>query len=126
MTTLRRCLALTLLALLLATPSAWAGADRKTGSITTNGDIVALQALNSTMGALQITGTWTGTIQFEATLDGSTWVSVAGTPAGGGAAVTSTTANGAWTFAGAFALVRLRASAAMTGTAVTTLLVLIP
>jgi len=45
--------------------------------------------------ALQIWGTWAGTVTFQASNDGSTWVSVAGwSTATGVAAVATTTANG--------------------------------
>jgi len=60
-------------------------------------------------------------VQFEGTLDGSTYVSILGTPSTGGAAVSSATANGTWTFSGAYTLVQVRASAAMTGTLTPTL-----
>lgn len=45
--------------------------------------------------AIQLTGTFTATIQFECSIDGGkTWNSLAMTPAAGGAAVTSATAPG--------------------------------
>jgi len=43
---------------------------------------------------LQLTGTFVATVTFEATIDGATWVALALTPAGGGAAVTTATAPG--------------------------------
>src|SRR5882724_7244472 len=116
-TCLRRCLALALLALLLCAPAARAGSDRKTGNIVNNGDIVQFQALSATMGAIQVSGTFTGTISFECSIDGTNWTALSVTPVGGGAAVTSATAVGTWSFSGALAVVRTRASASMTGTA---------
>lgn len=46
--------------------------------------------------AVQLDGTFTGTVQFEVTTDGDTWGSLAVTPSGGGAAVTSATGAGIW------------------------------
>ena len=45
---------------------------------------------------LQITGTWTGTVTFQGTINGSTWVSVLAVPSDSTTAVTTTTANGIW------------------------------
>jgi hypothetical protein len=69
--------------------------------------------------SVQVTGTWTGTLSFEGTLDGTTWVAMQGKDISTGADVTSTAANGMWRFevVGASNF-RVRASAAMTGTAV--------
>jgi hypothetical protein len=64
----------------------------------------------------QITGTWSGTIQFEFTIDNINWVSH---PVSSGSdSVTSTTANGVFIGAiGAAQKVRVRASAWTSGTA---------
>lgn len=70
---------------------------------------------------LQITGTWSGTITFRATVDGSNYVTLAVVPSSGGAAVTTTTANGAWTAAIAgFTTVRVVFTAYASGTATIT------
>ena len=89
-------------------------------------------ALNGQSGvAVQITGTWVGTLQFEGTVDGTTWVAVNGVFAGASAPGPTTTANGvvrvtpsglaqfriiatAWT--SGTATITLRASAATGGT----------
>lgn len=72
--------------------------------------------------AVQITGTWTGTLQFEATVDGSTWTAITGFDLAGSAGVSSTTANGLWVVnSGGLAKVRARASALASGTAVVSL-----
>jgi hypothetical protein len=123
----RRGLTLALVALLLAAPPAGAaGVFQRAGTIAVNGDIVQMQVLGGTVGSVQLSGSWTGTIQFEGTLDGSTWAAIAATPTGGGAAVTSATAPGAWTISAALTLVRVRASAAMTGTTTVTVLFIQP
>ncbi len=75
--------------------------------------------------SLQLTGTWTATLVWEATVDGGvSWFSiqsaVLSSPAG--ALVTSATANGQWTLSTAgLDAVRVRASAFTSGTAVVTL-----
>ncbi len=45
---------------------------------------------------INLTGTWVGTVAFQATYDGATFVSVGATPFATGTAVTSSTANGSW------------------------------
>jgi hypothetical protein len=92
------------------------------GTLAAAADIVELAVLSTANGAVQLTGTWTGTIQFEATVDGSTWFAVSAAPVAGGAVVTSTPANGAWTIAAPLSQVRLRASAWTSGTATVSLL----
>ena len=104
---------------------------------TATGTIAALSAnvaiaLNGQSGvAIQITGVWVGTLQFEGTVDGTTWVAVNGVFAGASAPGPTTTANGvvrvtpsglaqfritatAWT--SGTATISLRASAATGGT----------
>lgn len=67
---------------------------------------------------VQVTGTFVGTLQFEQSIDGVTYVSLAMVPNTLGATVTSTTAIGFWTapIAGA-RWVRVRFSAYTSGTA---------
>jgi hypothetical protein len=67
---------------------------------------------------LQVSGTWTGTLTFEATGDGANWVTVIGVNVTSGAQVTTTTASGLFAFANVGIVgVRARATAAMTGSA---------
>ena len=68
--------------------------------------------------AFQISGTWVGTLQFEQTLDESTWYSLPVFPYNSTTSVTSTTANGYWvaSVAGVWKI-RVRASAFVSGTA---------
>jgi hypothetical protein len=56
-------------------------------------------------------------------VDGTNYATIAATPSAGGAAVTTTTANGMWrsNIAGLQAI-RLRGTASMTGTAVVTVI----
>lgn len=72
---------------------------------------------------LTLSGTWTGTISFEATGDGgATWVAVNATPLNSTTAATSATANGTWQVnVSAFTGIRMRASATMSGAATATI-----
>lgn len=65
-----------------------------------------------------ISGTWSGTAQFEASADGGDiWTAIIGTPWSGGTRVTSTTASGAWSFAvSAKTNLRIRVSTYTSGT----------
>lgn len=97
-----------------------------TGTLTTSGQTVTLTLGNSQSAGILITGTWTGTISFEASPDsGTTWgayefynpvTSVEQT-------ASSTTGNGFFQLINIAAVtnIRARASAAMTGTANLTL-----
>lgn len=98
-------------------------ATRKT--LTTNGDAaIFVSPPTDSLGGLQLSGTWTGTVQFEASVDnGATWIALGGWPIASGVLsspiVTSATANGVWQFPMAgFTHFRVRCSAAMTGSLV--------
>ena len=115
-----------LLLMLLAWASVAHAQTLASGSITTNGQ--ALTAGISPGGApivghsVQVTGTWTGTLTFQASVDGSTYVSLLGSNVASGASASSTTANGVFSFTnGGYRSVRVTATAAMTGTAVVTI-----
>lgn len=72
--------------------------------------------------SIQITGTWTATLQFEGSLDGGTFVALSAVPTDSGTTVTSTTSNGVWrASAGGLAHVRVRMSAYTSGTATVTM-----
>jgi len=88
------------------------------GTLVNNGDQVALGGTRGFANCtLSLGGTWTGTVQFEGTIDSTTWFSVLGTVLGGTTTATSATANGQWGISNAIRDVRGRASAPMTGTA---------
>lgn len=75
---------------------------------------------NSASSVIQLTGTFSATLQFEGTTSqGGTFVAVSATPVGGGSAVNSATATGAWrvTTSG-LSQIRVRCSAFTSGTAV--------
>ncbi len=116
---------LVLLVVMIAS-SAWAAS----GVITTNastctaGVCLVLNIAQDKGGAsFVLSGTWTGTISFEATGDGgTTWVAINAYPLNSGTAVTSATANGTWQVncTGLTGL-RMRGSATMTGSATATI-----
>lgn len=68
---------------------------------------------------IQLTGTWSGTVTFEVTLDGTTWVAILGTPTTTATQASTATANGAWQFeVSGYFLFRARFSTATSGTVV--------
>ena len=91
-------------------------------SMTTTGATAATGILECAVGrkrggGIQLTGTFTGTVQFEETLDsGTTWITKTVYPVAGGAGVTSATAVGTWKFAcGGSTNFRVRCSAFTSG-----------
>lgn len=83
------------------------------GTLTAVDDAVTLSRFTTwgTVG-IQITGTFTATVQFECTVDGSTWVAVSATPSNSVTTATSATAVGAWSIPNVFfQAVRVRCSA---------------
>jgi len=91
-------------------------------SMTTTGATAATGILECAVGrkrggGIQLTGTFTGTVQFEETLDsGVTWITKTVYPVAGGAGVTSATATGTWKFAcGGSTNFRVRCSAFTSG-----------
>jgi hypothetical protein len=131
---LRRALALALLLLGLASPAAaqWYAQRLLTVSLTTSGSDCTLATSCATLAdndaarrlnwTVQLTGTFTGTGQFEGTADGSTWVALSMTPSNSATTVTSATAAGLWTASVALQGLRVRASALSSGTIVATVL----
>jgi hypothetical protein len=69
-------------------------------------------------GSVTLSGTWSGTVQFEASGDNmNVWSSIAAYPLAGGSSVTSATGNGAWQVAlGGMTHFRVRASTYSSGT----------
>jgi len=107
---------------------------RASGSITTNASdcltsgacVILTDATRTSNGTIVLTGTWTGTVTFEGTLLDMTvaanqttatgWFSLNVLPNGSNAYVTTATANGQWIVPMALTGLRVRASAAITGT----------
>jgi len=97
-----------------------------TGSLTASsgaGSTVAIGGLQNT-GSVGVTvsGTWSATLVFEATVDGTNWFTVPGIVQSSNVGVLSTTANGQWNAGTAgMGQFRVRASAYSSGTAVVTI-----
>lgn len=94
--------------------------DGGTCTQTTAGCIVVNISNNAASSVVQLTGTWSATVQFEATSkSGGTFVAINATPLGGTTAVTSASANGAWRInLSGVAQLRVRCSAFTSGTIV--------
>lgn len=73
------------------------------------GDVAAIGVgANQTVGIV-VSGTWTGSLSLEATIDGSRYDAVSGNPIPAGTSVSSITGNGAWAApVGGFAAFRVR------------------
>jgi hypothetical protein len=88
------------------------------GDCSVPSSCASFQAGGSASLTLQVAGTFTGTLTFEATADGVNWLTVPLTNLATGAQVTTTTAPGAFAMANPGILrLRARATAAMTGIA---------
>ena len=71
---------------------------------------------------IQLTGTWVGTVSFEASVDGRTFVALNAHPSNSTTPASSATGNGVWTSnCGGFAIVRARMSSYTSGTATVTI-----
>lgn len=108
------------------------------GSITTQnlvpagtataGSAVELTVDDSSSGAIQVTGTYTGALSVQATVDGAVWVTFSGVPlvninTGVSSATIPSAATGIYQMdCSAFLKVRVTALAAVTGTAVVTMI----
>lgn len=95
----------------------------KTGSVALiNNDLIAaIDVSNYMQGSIQVSGTWTGTINVQASNDNSNYVNIIIQSAISSSNLTSTiTANGIYIFPINFRYLRIRATASMTGTAVGT------
>jgi len=93
--------------------------DRSATGAITNTQSVVVSTAGCGVVSWIITGTWTGTLVFEASVDGINWESLEALPIlPRGFDQTSTTTNGQWTFAcGGLNSVRIRGSSVATGSA---------
>lgn len=90
------------------------------GTVTATNETITLQRL-FTLGAvaIQVTGTFSGTVTFEASVDGVTFVAFNVTPSNSGTDVSTATAVGAWSKPNnGYTAVRVRFSTASSGTPV--------
>lgn len=92
--------------------------DSGTACVTAPTACATFNIQNATSVALDISGTWTGTLTFEGSANGGTFNSILVTNTATGAKVTTTNANGTFSVPnGGFIVVRARATATVTGTA---------
>jgi hypothetical protein len=95
-----------------------AGTDRTATGAITNTQNVEINTQASGACGVQISGVWTGTIVFEATVDGAIWNPVLAVNSVTDDEVTQTTANGNWIIACAgFQKVRARGNTVTSGSA---------
>jgi len=88
-----------------------------------NGEFLLLDVRGLGGVALQLSGTFSMTVQFEATVDGQTWVSLRMLPSSSVSGATSSTSSGAWSAnVAGFKLMRARVSAYTSGSADVTFL----
>lgn len=91
---------------------------RSVGEIDAAEEVVTLDIAGAGAVGVQLTGTFTGTLQFEASINGSTFVALNMLPSNSTTAATSATAAGAWSGnCGGYRIFRVRASAWTSGTA---------
>lgn len=114
-----RTLLLLLCLLALPTRAATLSTTTCTSTVKTGCVILDLSTLNqlpSTVG-VQLSGTWTGTVQFEKSINGSIYVSVVASPSTNSAWVTQASENGGWTAdVAGYKFFRVRASELTAGT----------
>ena len=120
-------LSMTLLFIALWATQAWAASSVITTSASTCALSVSCLVVNLPQdkggATLVLSGTWTGTITFEATADGGvTWTAIVAMPVATTTAFSTATANGLWqvNIAGLTGI-RMRASATMSGSAIATI-----
>lgn len=108
--------------LILALAPTWAlDSKQAIGSLTAAEQAVTIEAKKYPATSFQLTGTWSATVTFEASVDGTNYVAVPAFNVNTGAAATTATANGVYTLSTAgTASVRARVSSYSSGTVVVT------
>lgn len=83
-----------------------------------NTDLIQINVTRHEEMQIQLTGTWTGTVSFQGSVDGATWVATLAYPIGtvNAPAVTTTAATGAWVVPIKTPFVRVRTTAYTSGT----------
>ena len=102
-----------------STSAAGANGQNIISGTPTAGSTASATVTGDSSFAVQVSGTWTGTLQFERSLDaGTSWTSIGAFAAGTAFIVPTTTANGNFHGnASSATTIRVRATAAVTGTA---------
>lgn len=95
--------------------------NQGSGTIAALNDAVTITTPTAATGVLVISGTWTGTLVFEISVDGITYSSTTAVTIPGSVSSTQTTVNGTFGVAlGGYYSFRVRANSAVTGTATVT------
>lgn len=93
-----------------------------TGNITAISQNIALALAGQSGASVQVTGTWVGTLQFEGTTDGTTWVAINAVSSSTSSPQPTTTANGLYRLTpGGLTSFRVTSTAWTSGTAVITM-----
>ena len=119
----RQRFAIVSLLLMIWAATAFSQAALITGNIVASSSSCAANAcikltlpLNTASATIQITGTFTGTFQFETSPDNSTWTAITAYPLPSGSGATSATSTGLWQLStSSVAYLRVRASAFTAG-----------
>ena len=92
-----------------------------TGSLAAAAQTVALALNGDSAASIQLTGTWVGTVTFEGTTDGTTWVPVNALPSTSSVPATTATVNGLYRLTpGGLAQLRAHMTAFTSGSATVT------
>lgn len=120
---MRRILVLAALLLALARPSDAQTVTSRVSTTTCPGTgCIAVSVIGVAGLGVQVTGTYSGTLSFEGSVDGLTFVALLATPPGTTTAVTSTTSTGVWqSNVGGLTIVRVRMSSYSSGIATVSL-----
>jgi hypothetical protein len=95
---------------------AYTGPVTLQSAATATGNGTSLNVQNRRSAGLQVTGTFTATVTFEATIDGSNWVALNATPSNSATPASTATAAGIWVAnVAGFVSIRARVSAYTSG-----------
>jgi hypothetical protein len=101
-----------------AIPVTMTQADRTASGSITSTQTVSINSQGTSAVNILVTGTWTGTLTFEGSVDGSTWNTLPATNAVTNVISTTTTTNGTFEVSsGGYQNVRIRGNSVATGTA---------
>jgi hypothetical protein len=96
--------------------------DRSSGILGVAQQEFSADCSNYQTGAIQLSGTWSGTVSFEAQADGGNWVSINGMAINGTSIITSTTTTGIYRFnVAGLKRLRVRCTAYSSGTVFVTI-----
>lgn len=71
-------------------------AEKVSASLSVQDDAVAISTVGKGSVGVQLSGTWTGTVTFEGTIDGTNWVAIKGTPLASTTGASTATQSGLW------------------------------